>query len=104
MHNTPFPQDTPFETPIVTFVTMISYAIDGPDNSIFRLSNDDTVVENIPYPVVSYFIWITFGVIMSVLFLNFLVSYNLHRPCIVDVIDISVHQFYTDNFSDTTKE
>ena len=62
--------------PAVAFVEVISYAIGGPDNSIFRLSNDDTAVETIPYPVLSYVIWIVFGIIVSVLFLNFLVSYT----------------------------
>ena len=69
-----FQQDTPFENPAVTFVHMISYAIASPDISIFRLSNDDTRVETIPYLGLSYIIWIIFAVVMSVLFLNLLVS------------------------------
>lgn len=68
-------QDTPFETPFVTFVTMISFAISSPDMSIFRLANDDTAIDTIPYPILSYTIWITFGIVMSVLFLNFLVRF-----------------------------
>ena len=56
---------------------MISYAIGSPDISIFRLSNDDTKVEPIPYPGLSYSIWVVFAVIMSVLFLNLLVSFPL---------------------------
>ena len=72
--NTFFLQDTPFQNPIVTFVTMISFAISSPDISIFRLSNDNTKVDTIPYPALSYLIWIIFGIIMSVLFLNFLVK------------------------------
>ena len=66
-------QNTQFQNPIVTFVTMISFAIDGPDISIFGLSNDNTKVYTNPYPVVAYLIWITFALIMSILFLNFLV-------------------------------
>ena len=69
-----FVQDTPFENPGVAFVEAISFAIGSPDISIFRLSNDDTRVDTIPYPVLSYIIWVIFGIIMSVLFLNFLVS------------------------------
>ena len=62
----------------MTFVTMVSYVITSPDISIFRLSNDDAVMAAIPYPQLSYFIWILFGVIMSVLFLNFLVYYYIY--------------------------
>ncbi len=53
---------------------MVSYAIGSPDISIFRLSNDDTEVDTIPYPGISYVIWIVAGVVVSVLFLNLLVS------------------------------
>ena len=74
-----FIQDTPFESPLMTFVTMISYVIGGPDISIFRLTNDNTKVQEIPYPVLSYSVWITFGFIMSVLFLNFLVKIYIYK-------------------------
>lgn len=67
-------QDTPFENPAVTFVQLISFAISSPDISVFRLSNDDTNVKSIPYPGLSYIIWAVFAVIMSILFLNLLVS------------------------------
>ena len=58
----------------MTFVTMFSFAIGGPSISIFRFTNDDTDVESVPYPFLSYTLWIIFGVVVSVLFLNFLVS------------------------------
>ena len=64
--------------PAVAFVEAISFAIGSPDISIFRLANDDTTVETIPYPGLSYIIWITFGIIVSVLFFNFLVSLGKH--------------------------
>ena len=64
--------------PAVAFVEVISYAIGGPDNSIFRLASDNTTVETIPYPGLSCIIWITFGIIVSVLFFNFLVSLGKH--------------------------
>ena len=83
-------QDTPFENPLVTFVTMISFAISTPDISIFRLANDDTREESIPYPVLSFIIWIIFGVIMSVLFLNFLVGYTI----ITAVVTMTVLVYY----------
>ena len=66
-------QDTPFQSVLVTFVTMISFAIGGPAISIFRLANDDTEVDSVPNPFLSYTIWIVFGIVVSVLFLNFLV-------------------------------
>jgi transient receptor potential cation channel subfamily A protein 1 len=66
--------DTPFQSVLVTFVTMFSFAIGGPSISIFRLTNDDTDVESVPYPFLSYTLWIIFGVVVSVLFLNFLVG------------------------------
>ena len=58
----------------MTFVTMISLAIGGPEISILRLTNDDTDVDSVPYPFLSYTMWIVFGIVVSVLFLNFLVS------------------------------
>ena len=58
----------------MTFVTMISLAIGGPEISMLRLSNDDTDVDSLPYPFLSYTLWILFGIVVSVLFLNFLVS------------------------------
>ena len=57
----------------MTFVTMISFAIGGPAISIFRLTNDNMEVDSVPYPFLSYTIWIVFGIVVSVLFLNFLV-------------------------------
>ena len=53
---------------------MISYTVGGPDVSIFRLSNDNSTADPIPYPALSYLTWVVFAVIMSVLFLNLLVS------------------------------
>ena len=53
---------------------MISYTIGGPDVSIFRLSNDNSTAEPISYPGMSYLTWVVFAVVMSVLFLNLLVS------------------------------
>ena len=67
-------QDTPFQSVLVTFVTMISFAIGGPAISIFRLTNDNMDVDSVPYPFLSYTMWIVFGIVVSVLFLNFLVS------------------------------
>ena len=58
----------------MTFVTMISLAIGGPEISMLRLTNDDTDVDSVPYPFLSYTMWIVFGIVVSVLFLNFLVS------------------------------
>ena len=62
--------------PAVAFVEVIAFAIGGPDISIFRLANDDTTAETIPYPFLSYIIWIVSGIFVSVLFLNFLVSHG----------------------------
>ena len=70
-------QDSPFENPAVTFVQTIAMTVGGPDLSIFRLSNDDEITDPIPFPFISYLLWVVFVVVMSVLFLNFLVSYQL---------------------------
>ena len=68
-------QNTPFENPAITLVHMIIYAIGIPDVRIFRLSNDNPDLDKIPYPELSYALWLVFAIIMSVLFLNLLVSY-----------------------------
>ena len=66
-------QDTPFDNPEITMVDTISQAIGDPDFTIFRLYNDDTSRNSVPYPVLSIAIWIVFGVCISVLFITFLV-------------------------------
>ena len=55
---------------------MIIYAIGIPDIRVFRLSNDDPELEKIPYPELSFIIWLVFAIIMSVLFLNLLVRHT----------------------------
>ena len=66
-------QDTPFENPQITIAETISQVIGGPDFSIFRLANDDTMRRQVPFRTLSVLIWIVFGVCISVLFITFLV-------------------------------
>ena len=55
----------------------------GPDYTIFRLSNDEgsASVEETPFPLVAYIIWVLFIVVMAILFLNFLVSMTTKLKC-----------------------
>ena len=47
----------------------------GPDDSIFRYDNEGSGErDDLPFPAVAFFIWVIFIVIMTVLFVNFLVS------------------------------
>ena len=66
-------QDTPFDNPQITMVETISQAVGSLDFTIFRLFNDDTSRNSVPYPVLSIAIWVVFGVCISVLFITFLV-------------------------------
>ena len=73
---------------------MISYTIGGPDVSIFRLSNDNSTAEPISYPGMSYLTWVVFAVVMSVLFLNLLVS--LSGSAIYETCTVSEYQLQCD--------
>ena len=81
-------QDSPFRNIIVTFVTMISFAINGPDVSVIKLYNicekdtdtlaigedTDDDIDSVPYPIIAHIIWIVFAAVVSFLFITFLVS------------------------------
>ena len=55
-------------------MSIVVYMAGGPDSSLFRLENEGSGnFDDIPFPVVSYIFWIIFIVIMSILFINFLV-------------------------------
>ena len=78
---------------------VIGFTISSPDISIFRLANDDTKVETIPFPFISYVIWIVFGIVMSVLFLNFLVCTNIYSRLLVVLLLLllfCIHYFLFD--------
>ena len=68
-----FAQGTPFDSPEITIVETISQALGSPDFSIFRLVNDGTQHNQVPYLALFVIIWIVFGVFISVLFITFLV-------------------------------
>ena len=70
--SSPF-QDTPFDNPEFTMVWTLSQAIGSPDFTVFRLFNDETHRNKVPYLILSITIWIVFGVCISVLFITFLV-------------------------------
>ena len=56
-------------------MTVVSFAINGPDIGILRLSGcaEET---SIPYPALAHIIWIVLGIIISVLFLSLIVSFS----------------------------
>ncbi len=58
-----------------TFVTIITFAINGPDVNLIMLYNEDSYAEDsIAYPILSHILWINFGAVVSFLFTTFLVS------------------------------
>ena len=72
-----FLQDSPFKNPLFSLMTIVSFAINGPDIGILRLSGcaEET---SIPYPVLAHILWIVLGIIISVLFLTLIVSSKTH--------------------------
>ena len=60
----------------------VSQVIGSPDFSIFRLVNDATSRNQVPFKTLSVLIWIVFGVCISVLFITFLVRFvSSHQYC-----------------------
>ena len=62
-------------------MTIISYAINGPAVDVIELYQEDADdddpdndEESVPFPILSRIIWITFGAVVSFLFITFLVS------------------------------
>jgi hypothetical protein len=88
----PHHSDSPFRNIIVTFVTMISFAINGPDVSVVKLYNlcekdtdtlaigedTDDDIDSVPYPIIAHIIWIVFAAVVSFLFITFLVGLVVH--------------------------
>ena len=70
-------QDTPFDSPQIAMAETISQVIGSPDFSIFRLVNDETSRNQVPFTTLSILIWIVFGTCISVLFITFLVRFIL---------------------------
>ena len=68
-------QASPYANLGLAFVKVIDMTAGGPDDSIFGYgtSSGDGRVD-VPFSGVSYFLWVIFIVIMTVLFINFLVS------------------------------
>ena len=89
-------QASPFRTPILSFIKMMSMTAGGPDDSIFRFSNDDSEEnDEVPFPGAAYFIWVIFIVVMPLLFVNFLVrEYTrkllLTSPCLSEIFNFTV--------------
>ena len=72
-------QRSPFSTPARALLSIIAYTAGEFDyNGLFRLTLDgagvDSDVEEIPFPSVSYILFMVFGIIMSILLSNLLVS------------------------------
>lgn len=83
-------QASPYANLGLAFVKVIDMTAGGPDDSIFgygTTSGDGHV--DVPFPGVSYFLWVIFIVIMAVLFINFLVSIGCAvSTCVVPLADV----------------
>ena len=72
-------QRSPFSTPARSLLSIVTYATGGFDfDAIFRQApggtEEDNALTEIPFPAVSYIMWITFIIIMPILLNNLLVS------------------------------
>ena len=68
-------QTSPFATPFLSVLKVLSLAAGGQVNSVFRFSNMGSgEQEPVPYPGLAYLFWILFIAFIAILFLNFLVS------------------------------
>ena len=78
-----FQQRSPFSTPARSLLSVVTYSTGGFDfDAIFRqapgATTDDNDLGEIPFPSVSYVMWIIFIIIMPILLNNLLVSESMH--------------------------
>ena len=74
-----FFQRTPFSTPVLTLLNIMTMTTGEFDYSgIFHLtpSGADETFHDIPFPTVSYILWILFIILMPILLTNMLVCFS----------------------------